>query len=99
MSELEHRVILEFEKEKELFNKVDRIICLSNETYEILKSEYLISPTKINLIPNGIEDSYTPLLGNQKNIIRKYFHIKKKRKDNSFCGKAYCFKRSIYIIR
>ncbi|MFK2292449.1 glycosyltransferase family 4 protein [Bacteroides fragilis] len=80
MSELEHRVILEFEKEKELFNKVDRIICLSNETYEILKSEYLISPTKINLIPNGIEDSYTPLLGNQKILLESIFILKKKKR-------------------
>ena len=98
LSELEHRVILEFEKEKELFNKVDRIICLSNETYEILKSEYLISPTKINLIPNGIEDSYTPLLGNQKNIIRKYFHIKKKEKIILFVGRLTALKGAYILL-
>lgn len=40
--------------EKKMYNLVDAIICLSNETKESLNREYQIPNSKIHLIPNGI---------------------------------------------
>ena len=46
-----------FKKEKELFNSVDKIICLANYTFELLHQYYQIDKGKMVVIPNGLSDT------------------------------------------
>lgn len=47
----------EFQKEKETFEVVDHIICLSKNTMSILQDDYKIKPDKITVVYNGLTDS------------------------------------------
>ena len=45
-------------KEKELFHAVDKIICLSNHTFDLLLHDYQIEKEKMVVIPNGLSDVF-----------------------------------------
>lgn len=45
----------EIEKERALYNSMDKVVCLSKSTYDILVNIYMISPLKIELIHNGVK--------------------------------------------
>lgn len=47
----------EFQKEKETFDVVDHIICLSKKTMSVLQDDYKIKPDKITVVYNGLTDS------------------------------------------
>ena len=46
-----------FQKEKELFHSVDKIICLANHTFELLHQYYQIDKEKMVVISNGLSDA------------------------------------------
>lgn len=54
------------EKERDIFNSVDKIICLSERTYSILEKYYKIDLKYLVLIPNGLKDQYISLTEQQK---------------------------------
>lgn len=58
--------------EKNIFEKTDSIICLSLDTKQLLKEEYLISEKKLHLIPNGLKDIKTSPPLKKRNLRRKY---------------------------
>lgn len=43
-----------YHQEKRIYELADKIICLSPDTYNILKSIYKVPEVKISLIPNGL---------------------------------------------
>ena len=45
-----------FLKEKELFQSVDKIVCLANHTFDMLHQDYQIEKDKLVVIPNGLSD-------------------------------------------
>jgi glycosyltransferase len=51
------RIIETIQKEKETFNTVDHIICLSKKTLQILQNDYKIKSEKITVIYNGLTDN------------------------------------------
>lgn len=59
-------------KDKEFFQIVDHIICLSNNTRQILQDDYKINPNKITTIYNGLTDRSTII---EKNLLRQKYHI------------------------
>lgn len=59
-------------KEKEFFQIVDQIICLSNKTRQILQDDYKINFRKIITICNGLTDNNST---DEKASLRKKFHI------------------------
>jgi len=65
-------VIESYRKEKELFDTVDRIICLSENTRQILTDDYQIMQDKITVIYNGLTDS-NPVI--DKRNLRQKYHI------------------------
>jgi glycosyltransferase len=65
-------IIESYRKEKELFDTVDRILCLSENTRQILTDDYQISPDKTTVIYNGLVDN-NPV--NDKQELRKKYHI------------------------
>jgi len=65
-------IVKSYKKEKEIFNIVDRIICLSENTRQILHNDYQIIPDKTTVIYNGLNGNGT--YANQQTLRKKY-HI------------------------
>lgn len=61
-----------FQIEKDTFQKVDYIICLSNKTRQILQNDYKINSDKIRTICNGLSDSNFVL---NKSELRKKYNV------------------------
>jgi glycosyltransferase len=53
---IEETVYYDFLRDKQLFQEIDKIICVSKQTKEILVSDYNVSDSKIDLIYNGLND-------------------------------------------
>lgn len=51
-----NEILMPFNNEKYIYENVDRIICLSKYTEDILKNVYKIDESKINVIYNGLEN-------------------------------------------
>ncbi|MDR1714564.1 MAG: TIGR04157 family glycosyltransferase [Prevotella sp.] len=49
------KIIEAYKKEKSIYDKVDRLICLSGDTFQLLKNIYHQDESRIALIPNGIK--------------------------------------------
>lgn len=71
-TKLKKLVIDPYHKEKELFEKVDNIICLSEKTRQVLLDDYTINPDKTTVIYNGLTDKY-PKVKEQE--LRKKYQI------------------------
>lgn len=66
-----------YKRDKATFEKIDKIVCLCQATYRLLIDEYLISPEKVYLISNGIEDEGVMLSQSEKEQLkRKLFFTK-----------------------
>ncbi|MDR2919142.1 MAG: TIGR04157 family glycosyltransferase [Tannerella sp.] len=61
-----------FQKEKETFEVVDHIICLSKNTKHILQDDYKIKPDKITVVYNGLTDSKIIV---EKSVLRQKYGI------------------------
>ncbi len=61
-----------YRKEKDLFEVVDRIICLSGNTQQILQDDYQIKPEKTTVIYNGLTDSNP---ATDQPALRRKYHI------------------------
>lgn len=62
----------DFQKEKETFDIVDYIICLSKKTKSILQDDYKIKSDKITVIYNGLTDSKISV---GKSVLRQKYGI------------------------
>lgn len=60
-----------YKRDKATFEKIDKIVCLCQATYWLLIDEYLISPEKVYLIPNGIEDEGVILSQSKKEQLKR----------------------------
>ena len=54
-------VIDYFHEEQRMYDIADKVICLSNDTYQFLQEVYLLDKSKILLITNGLTDTHIPL--------------------------------------
>lgn len=61
-----------YQKEKNFFEKMDRIICLSDNTQKIIQDDYQIKPDKLTVLYNGLTDN-KPIA--KKTILRQKYHI------------------------
>ena len=68
----EKAIEVSYRDEKELFTKVDHIICLSENTRDILQDDYQINQNKISIIYNGLADSESVI---EKLTVRQKYHI------------------------
>lgn len=64
-----------YRMECELFQSVDKVFCLSPETYQILRGLYHLSEDKVVCIPNGIEDCFLPITSEERLELRTRYHI------------------------
>lgn len=61
----EKNVLNYFEEEKKMYRLADRTICLSRDSYTILRTVYKLDKNKISLIPNGLR--------NPKNVSKQIY--------------------------
>ena len=62
----------DFQKEKETFDVVDHIVCLSKKTMSVLQDDYKIKPDKITVVYNGLTDSKISV---EKSMLRQKYGI------------------------
>lgn len=86
-----------FEEEKRMYACVDKIICLSKDSYHLLKTEYGIDEKKIAIIPNGLRDRRKLLIKTEKIKIRKEKFLLKNEKIILFVGRP-CMAKGLYSI-
>lgn len=55
-----------YEEEKRMYGFADRIICLSPDSYAVLRSVYKLNKKKISFIPNGLRES--SIVSKRKNL-------------------------------
>lgn len=76
-----------FEEEKKLYQYVDKIICLSRFTKEIVKDVYRIPNKKIHLIYNGIDNVWLESSPADKYALRQNYFFNKTDKLLLFVGR------------
>lgn len=75
-----------FDEEKRMYKIADRIICLSEDTYDLLVDTYKIDQQKINLIPNAIRDNER-INRAEVNSIKKELYISQQEKIILYVGR------------
>lgn len=76
-----------FDQEKEMYNIVDGVICLSRSTYDVLKDVYRIPENKIEIIYSGLKTSKMLISEKHKILIRKGKHIQPNEKLLLYVGR------------
>lgn len=97
VSERNNQVLSYYNEEKKMYALVDRVICLSKDTYDLLQDTYSISSDKIILIPNGLRDNEKLLLDNEKNELRQKLFLSKDDKILLFAGRP-TFNKGVYAL-
>lgn len=87
-----------YEEERETFKLVDFIVCLSQDTFDLLLSHYHICPQKIFYIPNGIslQEEVCNNVTCKKELRKKYF-IGENEKLILFVGRP-TIQKGIYAL-
>ena len=71
-NEIKKGIVESYQKEKEYFELVEHIICLSENTQQILRDDYKIKSDKTIVIYNGLTDCN---FNSDKQILRQKYHI------------------------
>ena len=96
--EVEDRVAKEsFFQEKDMFHAVDKIICLSNHTFDMLHQDYLIAKEKMVIIYNGLNDMVEKTTNIK--ILQKKWHFSAKEKIILFVGRIIETKGVSFLIK
>ena len=75
--------------EKEMLDIADKIICLSQDTLNVLIDVYALNKLKIHLIPHGLKNKRKTLLASDKmGKMRKEFYLHAEEKILLFVGRA-----------
>lgn len=67
------RIINSYNVERKMYELVDKVVCLSQDTFDLLKDIYSVPSHKIALIPNGIRPSRGVLDQNIDELKRRLF--------------------------
>lgn len=76
-----------FDKEKRLYQSVDRVICLSEFTKSLLHEVYQVPDKKISLVYNGVQDEYVRLAVDEKDKLKQQYFLSEKDKIILFVGR------------
>lgn len=80
-------LINNYEREKDFFQAVDIVVCLSEDTYNLVKNLYGIDSNKLALIPNGLSPRRMIISSNKKEDLRKTLCIRSDEKIILFVGR------------
>ncbi|WP_456087844.1 TIGR04157 family glycosyltransferase [Parabacteroides sp.] len=98
-SSLEREVYLSFLKEKEVYQIVDRVVCLSEFTFSLLNEMYGISCDKLVRIYNGLKDEKKILSVEARNLLKKRYDFSCEEKIILFVGRLDAIKGIEMLIR
>ena len=90
-------IIENYKMEKTFLEKFDRIVCLSDDRFNLIQRLYGIKE-KVWLIPNGLRKNARNMSEKQKLMMREKFHISKDEKILLFVGRIESFKGIKQII-
>lgn len=90
-------IIESYKAERMFFEKFDQIICLSDDTFKLVKNQYGIV-NNIRLIPNGLRNMHRNLSEKRKNKIRKSLFINPEEKILLFVGRIEPIKGIDHLI-
>lgn len=76
-----------FDQEKQMYDIVDAVVCLSQSTNDILRNVYGIDESKIHLIPSGLGKIKTTVPVEEKRSIRKMLNIDNTEKIILYVGR------------
>lgn len=86
-NEQEEEIYQDFQNDRKLFKEVDRIICLSQYTCQLLHNMYSVSDDKTALIYNGLVDEALFLSSNEKEQTKQALLFDKEDKIILFVGR------------
>ena len=80
-------VIYNYEQEKKYIQSVDQVICLAEDTYNLLKDFYNVDTEKLFIIPNGLKP-YKAFISKEKQAeLRKQYYITENERIILFVGR------------
>ena len=80
-------IIDKYKREKTFLERVDRIVCLSDDTLNLIRNQYGIKQN-VWLIPNGLRKNYRKLSERQKVQLREKYYIAPEEKILLFVGRV-----------
>jgi glycosyltransferase len=84
-----YRGILDyFHEEQRMYEIADRVVCLSQDTYQVLQEVYEVQKEKICLIPNGLTDSVSPVSNAEKKALKKKMQVNPEEKIILIVGRV-----------
>ncbi|MDR1406963.1 MAG: TIGR04157 family glycosyltransferase [Tannerella sp.] len=95
----EINVMKEYESELELFQSVDRLICLADYTRNLLIEEYSVSRDKMSMIYNGLKDEAKMLSPEDRLQLKRNLFIGENTKIILFVGRLQEIKGIEFLIR
>lgn len=88
VEEKEAKYVLNYyAKEVKMYELVDFVVCLSQDTYNLLQTVYLVDPKKIRLIPNGFEKGGDDMQSCNKEILKEELFIPDNEKIILYVGR------------
>lgn len=97
LKELSNDILTLYTKEMQMYRLVDRVVCLSQDTYNLLQMEYSISSSKIFLIPNGFRQNKYYMQNYNREKLRKELFIPDDEKIVLFVGRP-TIQKGIYAL-
>lgn len=86
-----------YEDGRKSFNMVDKVVCLSYDTYELLHNSYKIELCKLCLIKNGLVDSYVKISKEEKIRLKKSLFIDLNTNVLLFVGRV-CEQKGVFAL-
>ena len=80
-----------YTKEKTFWEKIDHLVCLSDDTYKLVRDVYEVK-SNLWLIPNGLRKNFRRLSDRQKKDLREKYHIRPDEKILLFVGRIHPIK-------
>lgn len=99
VDESEKKIYQLYKDGLEIFNNVDKIVCLSQYTKKILYQQYKINKQKIYLIYNGLQNNTEQLISKKAKIeLKQSLYFLKKEKLILYVGRLDRYKGGIELI-
>lgn len=87
-----------YNEERKMCELADKVVCLSDDTYKLLKHHYRIEAHKVNLIPHGISDPGPEWSAKKKTIYRHKMYLDENEKIVLYVGRIIETKGTFVLI-
>lgn len=94
----EINILKSFKKEQQLFLKMDKVICLSHFTYDLLLNDYKIPHHLLMFIPNALSENSEHPHVTDKAVLKKQYHFNPDEKILLYAGRLERTKGILFLI-